>query len=63
MPVVTCCPESYRVGEEAKLFTEIQNVRRESREGYEKDNEKQRFPFMSEAEAVMNDSHPHFRRG
>jgi hypothetical protein len=33
-------------GEKAKLFTEIQNVRCDSRESDEKDNKKKRCPFM-----------------
>lgn len=33
-------------GEEMKLFTEIKNVRRESRESDEKDSKKKRFPFV-----------------
>ena len=33
-------------GEKAKLFTEIQNVRRESIESNEKYNKKKRFPFV-----------------
>ena len=33
-------------GDDAKLFAEIDDVRRESRKSDEKDNEKQRFPFM-----------------
>jgi hypothetical protein len=38
--------KAIRTGEEAKLFTEIQNVRCESRESDEKDNKKKRFSFM-----------------
>jgi len=49
--------------EEAKLITEIQNVRREGGKSDEKDNEKQCFPFMQRS----RDSHerfffPHFRQ-
>jgi hypothetical protein len=50
---VTCATRSdiivqkyIRAGEEAEIFTEIQNVRCESKEGDEKDNKKKRFPFM-----------------
>ena len=38
--------KAIRAGEEAKLFTEIQNVRCENRESNKKDNKKKRFPFM-----------------
>ena len=38
--------KAIRAGEEAKLFTKIQNVHRESRKSDEKDNKKKRFPFM-----------------
>ena len=34
------------VGDDAKLFAEIDDVCRESRKNDEKDNEKQCFPFM-----------------
>ena len=48
--------KAIRAGEEAKLFTEIQNVRCESRKSDEKDNEKQCFPFMKRS----RDSHERF---
>ncbi|MHB8909327.1 MAG: hypothetical protein ACYDAA_10670 [Syntrophales bacterium] len=35
-----------RGGEEAQLFAQIQDIRRESGKSEKKDNEKQRFPFM-----------------
>lgn len=49
-----------RAGDETKLFTEIHNVRCESRKSDEKDNKKRSFLLWSEEDAVINNSLPRF---